>query len=316
MARDPHAAPIQADVKGPTTKEQRKALSTMERKTRKAVEKKAERLETLKIQYIPHDQIVPNLYNPNRQSEHDFELLCRSMEDDGMTQPIIVNDGSLAPEFKYVIVDGEHRWRAFARVFGTWEGDHLVSCPDLPVVFVPMTAEQMKIATLRHNRARGSEDVGLSAEVLRDLRELGALDQAQDALMLDDVELQHMLEDVTAPELLAAKEFSQAWEPETAGIGSEAESKIEKGDQVIASSTLETIEKLRAREQALASALTEEDRMAAKKDLTVFRLSLIFAGEQAALVKQALGERPADRVLELCTAWLEAHPAAPEEQGA
>ena len=124
---------------------------------RREVAKKANALETLKVEYLPVGVLCPNSYNPNRQSEADFELLLRSIREDGFTQPIVaLREGN-------VIVDGEHRWRA-ARKLGMAE---------VPVVLVDMTLEQMRIATLRHNRARGSEDIELSTELLRDLRGLG-----------------------------------------------------------------------------------------------------------------------------------------------
>jgi len=55
---------------------------------------------------IPVNELQPNEYNPNRQSDHDFELLCRSITEDGFTQPI------LAQSSTKIIIDGEHRWRA------------------------------------------------------------------------------------------------------------------------------------------------------------------------------------------------------------
>ena len=70
-----------------------------------------------------------------------------------------------------------------------------------------------RVSTLRHNRARGSEDIQLTAQVMRDLEKLGALDWAQDTLMLSDVEVNRLLEDVPAPESLKNEEFSTAWTP-------------------------------------------------------------------------------------------------------
>lgn len=134
------------------------------KKSKIAIADRAHALERLKIEYVSTDMLKPNTYNPNRQSAHDFELLLRSITEDGFTQPIIT-----LPDL--TIVDGEHRWRA-AR--------HL-ELKQVPIVKVDMTPEQMRIATLRHNRARGSEDITLAAEVLRDLRELGALDWATES---------------------------------------------------------------------------------------------------------------------------------------
>lgn len=152
----------------------------------KEVVKHMNKLEKLEVVYVPIDTIIPNEYNPNRQSDRDFELLCRSIEEDGFTQPIIVQ------ETTKVIIDGEHRWRALKAL-----GKDAV-----PVVFVDFTLEQQMISTLRHNRARGNENINLAADVLRDLQKLNKLDQAADSLMLDDIELNIMLQDIPKSELV------------------------------------------------------------------------------------------------------------------
>jgi ParB-like chromosome segregation protein Spo0J len=253
-------------------------------KGRKKVEKKAQNLETLKIQYVPVDSILPNKYNPNRQSDHDFELLCRSIEEDGFTQPIIVNDGTRAPDFFNFIVDGEHRWRA-ARALGFKQ---------VPIVYVPFTAEQMKISTLRHNRARGSEDIELSAQVLRDLRELGALDHAMDSLMLDDVEMQRLLDDIPAPEIMQAEEYAQAWEPQEIGSDGSAP------NSGITHHSAQAIEAIRDQERRIQQAKTEEERTQAKRDSNIQRLSLVFSQEQWVIINAVLGNKPAETLYELC----------------
>lgn len=245
------------------------------------VEKKNKSLEKLTIEYVPIDAIKPNKYNPNRQSEHDFELLTRSMKEDGFTQPVIVQKATKE------IVDGEHRWRCATQL----------GLKEIPIVYVDMPEEQMRIATLRHNRARGNEDVELSAQVLRDLRELGALDWAQDSLMLDDVELQMLIDDVPAPDALADDDFVESWD-----IGSkEANSDSKLGDGTT-SSTPEATERLRDMERQIEEAKTEEDKAKAVKEANVFRLVVIFSDDEADLVRSVLGEAPAVALLELCRA--------------
>ena len=41
------------------------------------VSKQFKTLETLQIQYVSPTDIKPNSYNPNRQSDRDFELLLK-----------------------------------------------------------------------------------------------------------------------------------------------------------------------------------------------------------------------------------------------
>jgi len=279
------------------------------------IEKKAQALGELKIEYVSVMGVKPNVYNPNRQSDHDFELLIKSMTDDGITQPIIVQ--SVTKE----IVDGEHRWTGAIvteylrrkKIDIEKHPEEIAKARDrrlqlreeladykIPVVFVDMTPEQMRIATLRHNRARGSEDIELTAQVLRDLRELGALDMAQDALMMDDVEMQRLLEDIPAPEALAAEEFSQAWEPSKVSEASDMAKSSWMGAGHVVDSTSTAVEAQRAREKAIGVAKNDEEKAKAVKDYDVFRLSLMYSGEESKIVKSALGDAPAVKLLELC----------------
>lgn len=248
---------------------------------KKAIEKRNQVLTQLKIEYVPIMNLKPNTYNPNRQSEHDFELLCHSMQEDGFTQPIIAQKNC-------EIVDGEHRWRA-AQVLGFKE---------IPVVFVDMTVEQMKIATLRHNRARGTEDYELSAKVLKDLQELGALSWAQDSLMLSDEDVNRMLDDAKAVDL-AAETFSNAWEPDSTSQADMTIKAVEDGNLTRAS-TSGALQVLHQRENALKNAKNDQEREMIRRDADIYRISLVFTGDEAKTVRATLGDRPAETLVAIC----------------
>jgi ParB-like chromosome segregation protein Spo0J len=271
------------------------------------------------------------------------------MREDGFTQPIVCVDDPDNPG-KLLVVDGEHRWRCSPtmtlsdedhdrlcrglddgslalplRVEGGHLLDHAgtevgpVTPVEVPVVVVPMTPEQARIATLRHNRARGSEDIELSAQVLRDLRELGALEWAQDSLMLDDAEVQALLDDIPAPEALAADEYSESWEPTQADPDDDPDAAPSEtiairsgiGGDYAAAGTSSAIEAQRERERALREAKTEEEREAARRDNRIYRISLIFQGDESEVVKKVLGEQPAVRLLALCKEIAARQQAAP-----
>jgi ParB-like chromosome segregation protein Spo0J len=249
-------------------------------------------LEKLNVTYVDMGDVKPNPYNPNRQSDHEFGMLKASIETDGFTQPVIVQ----SPEADFLpghIVDGEHRWRAAADAGLT----------QIPVVYVKFTEEQMKISTIRHNTARGSHDVELEAEVLRDLEKLGALDFAQDALGLDDVEIQRLIEDIQAPEGLAGEDFAESWD-----VGIDASTGAQGGDESqsnnarVVSGTPEAVAAMRAAEKAAKAANTEEERQAVIKDLKVFRLMLSFPFDKKAMIESVLGDEPAVKILELIEA--------------
>jgi hypothetical protein len=272
------------------------AAKTAVRKGKKAVEKNTAKLERLEVTYIAVDRITPNTYNPNRQSEHDSELLLKSMSEDGFTQPVV---GVIDPNnaANVVIVDGEHRWRA-ARTLGYAE---------IPVVITPMTPEQARIATLRHNRARGSEDVELEAQVLRDLQSLGALDHAQDSLMLDDVELNRLLNDLKPTDELPSDDYGEAWEPDSFYNDDVAEASTQartiqsyEGVGIVTAATGKAVEDIRQRESRLKAARTEQERQTIRNESKIFRVSLIFSDDEAIVVEKALGDEPAKKLLELC----------------
>jgi ParB/RepB/Spo0J family partition protein len=258
-------------------------------KGRAKVEKLNNQLERLDIRYMAPGAIRPNNYNPNRQNEHEFTMLCRSISEDGFTQPVIVAEDGVT------IVDGEHRWRA---------AQHL-GLKEIPVVVVPMEEAQAKIATLRHNRARGSEDIEAATAVLRDLEKMGNLDWAADSLDLSDEEIERLLADIPAPEANASDEFGEAWSPlgrTAAETGTTHDGQADQSPAAISQS--------RANEERLAQAKTEEERQAILRDSKLWRLVLQFSGEdEVALVKRVLGDKPATLVLQ----WCRQAEAKPEE---
>ena len=257
------------------------------------VAKNTRRLTRLAVEYVDINSIKPNTYNPNRQDDETLELLTLSMKEDGFTQPIIAHRESLQ------IVDGEHRWRA-GLVLGMTQ---------VPVVFVEMTDEQMRIATLRHNWARGSEDFALGVGVLRDLQELGAIAWAQDSLMISDRELNELFADETAPESLAGEDFTEAWVPDRGEPMADKDPASVKlthfdgkggADSGVAMSGAAVIE-AEDREERLLRAQTDEERDVLKSTLArPFRIRFSFTGEEADLVRGVLGDEPAERLLAIC----------------
>lgn len=266
------------------------ANKSADKKGRKAVEKKNKALKALDVIYVNVDAIIPNSYNPNRQSDKEFELLTKSMEEDGFTQPIVVvkhpdQDG------KYRIVDGEHRWRCATNL----------GYVEVPIVVTPMTFEQAKIATLRHNRARGSEDMELTAEVLRDLQEMGAGDWAQESLMMDDVEMNKLLEDVPVSEALG-EEYTEAWVPTNTAEDDSVEGqdyKTNDGDITRALSKGAADQRREAQDK-IKNAKSEEERQMAVSESKFYRVNLMFGDSEAKMVKTVLGDKPAEKLLEMC----------------
>jgi len=267
----------------------------------------------LRIFQIPHDLISPNHYNPNRQSEFEFELLLKSMSEDGFTQPIVTRplftddmartalglpedakhrdidwlEAAIRLNSGFMVVDGEHRWKASGQL----------GYEKVPCAVTYMTDAQMRIATLRHNRARGSEDMELTAAVFRDLEKLGALDYAIDSLQMDEVEIQKMLEEATAPgDLGNAPSFNASWEVNTAMVP-----KSNPSDNFEVGMTQKAVAEQRRIQMETEQAKTAEERQMVQKGSELVRIMLVFQGDEANLVKEVLGKNQAEKLLEMCT---------------
>ncbi len=204
-----------------------------------------------------------NAYNPNRQSDSEFELLLRSMEEDGFTQPVLAQKGT------NVIIDGEHRWRA-AKILGLEK---------IPVVYVEMSADQMRIATLRHNRARGSEDMRYVADVFRQMEELGGLEWAKDSLMLDDADVERLLQLPTIEEMV----------PETVLVA-----RAENDGSVMG------VNREREAERAAEQQEVLQTRAQQAVDRQVYNINLWFTLEEGEKIKRVMGQRkPLDWLVEM-----------------
>lgn len=66
------------------------------------------------VRTVPIDSVVPNTWNPNRQSAAKFEQTCKVIKQYGFLDPCTVRSGRpKGKKFaKLEIIDGEHRWRA------------------------------------------------------------------------------------------------------------------------------------------------------------------------------------------------------------
>jgi ParB/RepB/Spo0J family partition protein len=262
---------------------QRRNMGAIVRRGKTAIEGRFNALERLRVEYVDINKLVPNDWNPNRQSKHDFELLMSSIVDDGFTQPIIVLAKPV--KGKLVIVDGEHRWRAAREL----------QFVEIPVVKVDMPLEQAKIATVRHNRGRGTHDIDLEAAILRDLQQLGSLEIALDSLMIGDAELERMLNTTSvADALLGADEYSIAWVPDKITktvIDNGSTTKMYSGKTAAAQAWIDN------KDELLRAAGSEEEVREIRRQNEAISYSLIFYKDEIPVVRLGLGDNPAQTVL-------------------
>lgn len=152
---------------------------------------------------VQRDLVVANTYNPNHVSDDKMELLRQSIVDNGFAFPIVViwdEDQQL-----FVVVDGFHRY--------------LVSGPGwLEMSYVPLAvlnhdATQRMVATWQFNKARGSHEVDLDADLIRALIQQGMDEEAICQHLGIDLDTVHRYKQVTGiAELFQHAQYSMAWE--------------------------------------------------------------------------------------------------------
>lgn len=161
-------------------------------------------------QLVPTDSVQANDYNPNKVAPPELSLLRVSIRKDGLTMPVVVAD---SPDAGCTVVDGFHRRTIAAsdkQVRESLEGY-------LPVVKLNKPLEDRIAATVRHNMARGAHQTELSAKLILMLRSHDWSDDriAKELGMQSDEVLR--LKQVTGlAEAFSDREFSRAWEADTA----------------------------------------------------------------------------------------------------
>jgi ParB-like chromosome segregation protein Spo0J len=155
----------------------------------------------LDVRMVAINKVVANDYNPNKVATKEYELLIRSMDADGVTQPIVTFYDETNDE--YIIVDGFHRWRALAEHFG---------CPEIPIVVIKKNIKERMASTIRHNRARGKHQVDLQAELVKTLQHHGLTDnQISAELGMTAEEVLRLKQIVGAAKMMAAGEYSASY---------------------------------------------------------------------------------------------------------
>ncbi|GJL39432.1 TPA: IbrB-like domain-containing protein [Enterobacter chengduensis] len=160
------------------------------------------------VLWIKQDEITANDYNPNNVAPPEKRLLCKSLEIDGFTQPIVVTENDAR---HYEIVDGFHRHEI---------GSHRAVLKRQLKGYLPVTclrkARQKKLdrmaATIRHNRARGRHQINAMSDIVRELAQLGWNDEKiGKELGMDRDEVLRLKQISGLLELFADRRYSEAW---------------------------------------------------------------------------------------------------------
>ena len=158
------------------------------------------------ITSVPVEKIEPNTYNPNTVAPPELKLLYDSIKEDGYTMPIVCYYDEIRDV--YVIVDGFHRYRVMLDYSDIYEREGGV----LPVSVIDKTSDCRMASTIRHNRARGSHDVDLMGNIIRELHELGRSDVwISKHLGMDRDEILRLKQITGLAALFRDVEFGKAW---------------------------------------------------------------------------------------------------------
>ena len=157
---------------------------------------------------VPVEQIEPNTYNPNSVAPPELKLLYDSIREDGYTMPVVCYYDRLRD--KYTLVDGFHRYRIMLDYPDIYERER----GKLPVSVIDKPLDHRMASTIRHNRARGTHNVDLMSNIVRELHELGRSDAwISRHLGMDKDEILRLKQITGLTALFRDIDFGKAWTP-------------------------------------------------------------------------------------------------------
>lgn len=165
--------------------------------------KSVDQMPLAQLEWVDPATLRANAYNPNHVAKSEMKLLKQSILEDGWTQPIVARpDGE--------IVDGFHRW-----TLGSTDSDiQELTGGVVPVVRVNPDPAQQRMATIRHNRARGAHAVLKMADIVAELIELGCTpEEIQERVGMEAEEVRRLINHGKKTVLRGEGELSEAWKP-------------------------------------------------------------------------------------------------------
>ena len=157
---------------------------------------------------VPVDKIQANNYNPNSVAPPEMKLLYESIKNDGYTMPIVCYYDK--EQDIDIIVDGFHRYRIMLEYPDIYEREHGL----LPVSVINKSIDQRMASTIRHNRARGTHDIELMSNIVKDLHDLGRSDAwISKHLGMDKDEILRLKQITGLTALFKDINFGKAWKP-------------------------------------------------------------------------------------------------------
>ena len=136
---------------------------------------------------VPIDSIHPNTWNPNVMKGSVYEFLKKSIKKVGFVQPILVTN-------EYMIIDGEHRWRALKDIGAT----------EVEIKVLKISESEAKQQTINFNLTKGVLDSSKLGKLLLELELEVGREALSDSLILERKQIekaikQHQLGPIEVP---------------------------------------------------------------------------------------------------------------------
>lgn len=165
------------------------------------------------VVWVPAEAVKANDYNPNTVARPEMDLLERSIEADGYTQPVVAwkEEGA---EGWWETIDGFHR----GDIGRTSETVRSMTQGYLPITVANddrTDRNDRMAATIRHNRARGKHSVDGMSEIVQELvKRKWSDERIAKELGMEPDEVLRLKQITGLREVFAGRQFSEAWEVE------------------------------------------------------------------------------------------------------
>ncbi len=140
----------------------------------------------MKVVEIELDKIEPNEYNPNAMKPREFNALKGNIKKNGFLLPILLR----AEKEKFIIVDGEHRWRACLEL----------KYEKIPAVILEKEGKSdiiSKLLSLQMNKIRGEHDEYKEGLIYQEAIEMNInVDEISSLLGVPIYEISRVLKDL------------------------------------------------------------------------------------------------------------------------
>lgn len=125
----------------------------------------------IEVTRIQMDNVKPNPWNPNVQTERQYEAEIESIVTNGFLSPILVRQ----LENEYQVIDGEHRLRALKqikdnKIEGKKNVPDLVRSGEIPAIVIDVDEANAKKLTIIMNETRGRADFAKLGALLTDIK--------------------------------------------------------------------------------------------------------------------------------------------------